>query len=157
MPVPYETELVGARPATEFAVMPVMPSAVVGRVRGVAPPVVNCVPEIWTFQPAPEPVASLTVDLPSDPVATWSAPVSVALKLADPGDVSVNAPPLMPVLVVITPARDVPTLASTSAAVATAASAAFLKLIPMPVAPLSPGYLVVETVRRWYQDLYRGS
>src|SRR5438132_9697106 len=100
-----------------------MSSAVVGRVRGVPPPVVNCVPEICTFQPAPEPVASLTVDLPRLPVTTWSAPVSVALRLAAPGDVRVSAPPVTPVLVVITPARDVPTLASTSAALATAANA----------------------------------
>src|SRR5690349_9176964 len=113
---------------------------------------------IVTFQPAPEPVASLTVDLPRLPVATWSAPVSVALRLAVPGDESVSAPPVMPVVVEITPAIELLTVASARTALATAASALFLIVIVVTVLPPSDlRRLSHRKIRSPYQFLNRGS
>jgi hypothetical protein len=59
----YPTEFVGAVhsvPAQAVAT-PLTAEAVVGSVRGVPPPVVNCVEVTVTFHPLPEPVASMVL------------------------------------------------------------------------------------------------
>jgi hypothetical protein len=90
--VAVEHAAVGIVAAVAREVLPLSESAVVGR-RMV--PVVNCVDEAVTFQPAPLPVASSTT-IVSCPVVVsstpWSTPVSVAAHVNTVGGVKVRDP-----------------------------------------------------------------